>query len=130
MNGYATLGDIYGPSSGPTFDAATIVGESNAPSTTGQAIAGAGSGGSLQPVQLFKGLQGINPLVGLIVLVAVVLGYKFLREHKRAEEVREARLGLWFGIGATLWVAALLPLLKAILAKYQIPAVSAYVANA
>lgn len=129
MQGYATLGDVYGPSSGPTFDAATIVGDSNAPATTGQAMSSAGGSG-LQPVKLLKPLQGINPLTAIIVLVAIALGYKLLREHKRDEEFKEARYGLWFGIAVVLWNAALTPAFKAILAKYQLPAISAYVQNA
>jgi hypothetical protein len=129
MNGYATLGDVYGPTAGPSFDAANVVGADNAP-TTAQQMSDSG-GAHLQPVQLFKGLAGINPLVGGVVILLVLFGVKMLREWKATEgDVKDIKAGLYSTVVVTLMAAAGLPILKAILAKYQIPGVSAYVQNA
>lgn len=127
---FATVADVYGTGTGLSTQQSALVGPDNA-STTSQGLSGASSGSTLQTKNLLPGLSGINPLVGIVVVLLVLVGVKHLREWKSAEgDVKDVKVGLYFVIVTTLAAAAGLPILKAILAKYQIPGVSAYVLNA
>ena len=122
----STIGDLYGPSAGPTFDEQYL---QNTPQTGGNGPTG-GSAPTVQSKSVVPGLAGVNPLAAILVVVAVLFLVKFLREWKSEEPFHEAKAGLYFGVMATLWVAALLPALKAILVKYNMGPISSYVLNA
>lgn len=125
----ATVADLYGSSVGTTFLAQYMDGEAAQSATTGAATS-TPAGPSVQRVNVLPQLANVNPLVAIVVVVAALYGLKMLREWNRHGDFHEAKAGLYFGAMATLWVAALMPLVKAILAKYNLGPISSYVLNA
>ena len=132
MQPMATTADVYGPTTGLTWDNTYAIGGDTVAATTSSTsnagISASTSDAPMQQFQLLPALQGINPLVGALVIVLVLVGIKALHEWKRAEsDFAEIKIGLISTVTVTVMAAAGLPLLKAILARYRIPGVSDYV---
>jgi|SRR5579885_2617325 len=125
---FATTSDVYGSGNGLSLQQSALDGPLNAQSTATNM--GTASGPTMQTKNLLPGLAGVNPLVGLIVVLLVLFAVKHFREWKSNDDFKEVKVGLYFVVVTTLAAATGLPILKAILAKYQIPGVSAYVLNA
>lgn len=123
--GVASLGDIYGVDASPTFFQA----EEKAPTTAGAAMS-SNAAPTVAVVPVLSGLRGINPLLWLPILLGVLVLVKVLREWESAEPVHEVKVGAYFVAMSGLSAIIVIPLVKALLQKYQIPGLSAYVANA
>ncbi|MBD5656558.1 MAG: hypothetical protein IAI50_15460 [Candidatus Eremiobacteraeota bacterium] len=136
--GVATVGDFYGPDSGGS-QVASDVGGSAASTDTSPTMGASLSSDSQDKapaidsvsVPLFAGLQGINPLLWIPMILGGLVLLRILREWGSGDgEIKEARTGFYFGIMAALWSIAIIPLVKALLGKYHIPGLSEYVQNA
>lgn len=125
----STVADVYGSGNSASFQQGALIGPDN--ETTSASVSASSSQSPLQTVNLLPALQGINPLVALVVLVGLIVGVKLLREWKAPEgDVKDVKVGAYFIIMSTLAAATGLPLLKGVLAKYRIPGISDYVLTA
>ncbi|GAC1304792.1 MAG: hypothetical protein NVSMB19_15860 [Vulcanimicrobiaceae bacterium] len=131
--GVATTGDFYGPDAGATMDQQFTQNAPMAQNTTVGALSrdGGDSKPAMRSHDMAPGLRGMNPLLWIPLILGTIVIVRVLREWGEKDgEVKEARAGLYFGVMASLWTVALVPLYKALLTKYHINGLSEYVQNA
>lgn len=123
--GVASVGDIYGVDASPTFFQA----EEKAPTTAGAALSSP-SAPTMKVVPVLSGLKGMNPLLWIPLLLGVLVCVKLLREWESKEPVHEVKVGAYFVLMAGLSALIVVPFVKALSQKYQVPGLSQYLANA
>jgi len=127
-----TAADVYGPSAVPTTQqSGKAPGTPAAPTTTGSLSTPVAAPAIPNPTTFLPQLQGVNPLLAIPFILGCLVLLKLIREWgHRSGEFQTLKLDAYFVLAAGVSGLLVIPFFKAVLQKYRVPAVSAYVANA